>query len=509
MADLLVPGYDVVELLGFGSGGEVWLAREQATGEPVALKRLHAGADLAARDRLRREAAVLAGIDHPHVLRLRSVLGAGDSLVLVLDLATGGSLARLLATRGRLSPGEVVTIAVPLAQALAAVHAQGVVHGDVTPGNVLFTADGRPVLSDLGVARLLGAPHPDVSGTTGFLDPAVVGGGETGAAGDVHGLAATCLAALAGHPPYDEDGVRVPATDEGDVLTRVLESALARDPADRPRADQLAAAVFDAAVARPVQMGPGHDDVEPGTPAGAQQLTHRVVRVSGAPVDVGPPVPGTRSRRGSHRADVASTLDVPRLSALPWRTVLVCALAGTCVAMAALSGLVWAGGGPDRSRAQAVAPRPSSVASARPASVPGAALPAPPDRAQGTGHWATTLSGLDAARSGAFATADPARLEAVYAPGAPALRRDRAVLQRLAAAGLRARGLRLRAVEVAVLATAARRVRLHVRDAMPAYQLVDTRGRVVESRPGRALLGWSVTLARVGRRWLVYDVERG
>ena len=107
MADLLVPGYDVVELLGFGSGGEVWLAREQATGSPVALKRLHADADLSARDRLRREAAVLAGIDHPHVVRLRSVVGAGSSLVLVLDLATGGSLARLLATRGRLTAGAV------------------------------------------------------------------------------------------------------------------------------------------------------------------------------------------------------------------------------------------------------------------------------------------------------------------------------------------------------------------------------------------------------------------
>ncbi len=111
-----VPGFDAVELLGYGSQGEVWLAREHATGEPVALKRLLAGADLAARDRLRREAAVLAGVDHPHVLRLRSVVGAGPDLVLVLDLATGGSLARLLATRGRLSPGEVVTVAVPLAR---------------------------------------------------------------------------------------------------------------------------------------------------------------------------------------------------------------------------------------------------------------------------------------------------------------------------------------------------------------------------------------------------------
>ena len=183
-----VPGFDAVELLGFGASGEVWLA---------------AGAGLEGRDRLRREAAVLAGVDHPHVARLLAVHGDGDDVVLVLDLAAGGSLARLLATRGRLSPGEVVTVGVPLAEALAAVHAQGLLHGDVTPGNVLFTADGRPVLSDLGVSRLLGvaaeAQQP-VHGTSGYLAPEVVAGGAPGPAADVHGLAATCLAS---------EGVRV------------------------------------------------------------------------------------------------------------------------------------------------------------------------------------------------------------------------------------------------------------------------------------------------------------
>ena len=257
MTEGQLSGFDTVELLGYGSGGEVWLARERATGLPVALKRLRAGADLAARDRLRREAAVLAGVDHPHVVRLRAVHGDGDSLVLVLDLAAGGSLARLLATRRMLPAAEVVTIAVPLAQALASVHAQGLVHGDVTPANVLFAADGRPMLSDLGISRLLGSPAAEVGGTGGYLDPAVVAGAAPGPASDVHGLAATCWAALTGLSPYDGHGRRVPVPTGVDrTLLDVLEPALAPDPADRPPAEQLAVAVFDAVPAEPVRLGP-------------------------------------------------------------------------------------------------------------------------------------------------------------------------------------------------------------------------------------------------------------
>lgn len=495
MAELLVPGYDVVELLGFGSGGEVWLAREQATGSPVALKRLHADADLAARDRLRREAAVLAGIDHPHVLRLRSVVGAGESLVLVLDLATGGSLARLLATRGRLSPGEVVTIAVPLAQALAAIHAQGLVHGDVTPANVLFTADGRPVLSDLGVSRLLGAPHNDVGGTPGFLDPAVLAGGQAGPAADVHGLAATCLAALAGYPAYDESGCRAPLPGESTLLTAALESALAPDPAARPGAAELAAAVFEVAAAEPVRLGPGSSDRVAWTKADVPQVTHRVARVPAGPVEPSPA--GRRSplrARGAHRAGAERAAAAVRRRVRTWRRGLVVLLG--VIALATVVGGVFS---PERST---VPSDPSAPATER----TGRTVAPTPD------SWAMRLAALDVARSRAFATADKTRLIEVYAPGAPALRRDLPVLDRLAGAGLRARGLRLTPVEVAVEveagAASPRQVRLRVEDVMPAYQLVDRSGSVVESRPGRGRVRWTVTLERDGDRWLVYDVER-
>ncbi|TAL15904.1 MAG: serine/threonine protein kinase, partial [Frankiales bacterium] len=185
-----LPGFDVQCLLGFGATGEVWRAVELATGETVALKRLREGADA---DALRREAALLAGLDTPYVVRLRAVVGS----VLVLDHAAGGSLAALLARRGALDPGEVVTIAAPLAQALAAAHARGLVHGDLTPANVLFTADGMPLLSDLGLARLAGQRLATVDGTAEYVDPAVAAGGEPDAAADVWALAAVCHHLLA------------------------------------------------------------------------------------------------------------------------------------------------------------------------------------------------------------------------------------------------------------------------------------------------------------------------
>jgi hypothetical protein len=504
MSDLQVPGYDAVELLGYGSGGEVWLARDRATGTPVALKRLRPGADLGARDRLRREAAVLAGVDHPHVVRLRTVVGDGDGLVLVLDLASGGSLARLLATRRRLQPGEVVTLAVPLAEALAAVHLQGLVHGDVTPANVLFDADGRPLLSDLGVARLLGAGPGAPHGTRGFLDPAALAGATPGPASDVHGLAATCLAALTGTAPYDERGGRVPVpegTHPG--LVAVLERALAPDPWDRPAADELAVAVYDAAPPEPVHLdrtgGAATVDVL-DTPQGAAAATHQVHPVprsaDGEAVETAVP------RRQRAWAAGRRLVGAARTRA---RGALGVVVVSGAVGVAAVTGIAWAGAGGTQHPAGLAGAAPTPAAS--PSAEPPPAPDAPPGPA--AGHWAETLAVLDRVRSRAFAAGDPSGLRAVYAPGSPAMARDTRVLRRLTDAGLRAEGLRLTTTTVQPVGRSAGRVRLAVTDLMQAYRLVDAGGTVVERRVGRGPRSWTVELAADGQGWRVYDVVRG
>lgn len=204
-----IPGYVAEELIGFGASGEVWRGRSVDSGDAVALKRLRepaAGGGLrepaaGGAARLRREAALLAALDHPHLLGVRAVVEADGTAVLVLDYAAGGSLAMLLRARGRLSPGEVVTVLAPVAAAVAHAHGEGLVHGDVTPANVLFRADGRPLLADLGVARLVGERH-DPQSTPEYVDPAVAAGAAPGPASDVFMLAAVALHALTGAPPW-------------------------------------------------------------------------------------------------------------------------------------------------------------------------------------------------------------------------------------------------------------------------------------------------------------------
>src|SRR4029079_15436703 len=99
---------------------------------------------------------LLTALDHPHLVRLHALIPTPDAAVLVLDLADGGSLAAMLARRSRLAVGEAVTALAPIGAALAYAHQCGVLHGDVTPGNVLFTSIGLPMLGDLGVARIVG-----------------------------------------------------------------------------------------------------------------------------------------------------------------------------------------------------------------------------------------------------------------------------------------------------------------------------------------------------------------
>jgi Protein kinase domain len=231
-----VPGYRVDRLLGVGSQAEVWLGQHLATGERVALKRVAAGSAVAAAAG-RAEAALLAALDHPNLIALRACLPLDTGLVLVLELAEAGTLAALLARRRRLTPPEVVAAISPIAAALAHAHDAGLLHGDVSAANILFSRAGRPKLADLGVARLLaaiagsqaanrrpGAGQPPVGaapadilealGTPAYLDPTIAAGGAAGLASDVFSLGAVALHALTGAGPWQPPGEPAPSAEQ-------------------------------------------------------------------------------------------------------------------------------------------------------------------------------------------------------------------------------------------------------------------------------------------------------
>jgi hypothetical protein len=468
-----LPGYDVQALLGFGATGEVWRARELATGDTVALKRLRAGADPAALTALRREAALLGTLATPYVVRLRAVLGEDADTVLVLDLAAGGSLAALLGSRGRLDPGEVVTVAAPLAQALAAAHASGLVHGDVSPSNVLFTADGMPLLSDLGLARPVADPVGAVEGTAEYVDPAVAAGGRPDAASDVWALAAVCHHMLSGTPPHDgtsaEDvlqaarqGARAPlgllAPTAPRALVAAVEQALRTDPAERPDAAAFAVALGRAHAAAPVRLS----GAAPAAPGPDVRPTH-AVHPGPAPVEA-----------------------VPRARRLPPRRVLLAGAAVLAVGVAAAAG--WLSG------------------RAAPAGTAQLATAGSSSPTESTPRWAAVLDRLDAARAAVLATADAAGLSEVYAEGSPALAADRAAVGRLVAAGQTARGVRHAVRRVTQTAYDGRTARLRVVDVLAAYDVLDGSGRSVQHSPPRGEASYVVTLVRTPAGWRLQQV---
>jgi hypothetical protein len=209
--------YVLDAVLGHGASGTVW--RAHPADQPrrtVAVKRLRAGGSPEDLARLRAEADVLAELDNLHIVRILDVVDDEHGPSIVMQFAAGGSLADLLAERGRLTPGEVVAVAAPVAEALASAHARGLVHGDVKPGNILFTSDGQPLLADFGMAEYL-APGSPASPTA-----------------DVQALGVVCHRALTGEAEV------LTTSAVARLLGDVVERALHSDPAQPFGARDLA-----------------------------------------------------------------------------------------------------------------------------------------------------------------------------------------------------------------------------------------------------------------------------
>lgn len=486
----LTVGEYVAEIpIGRGGNGEVWRGRDVTTGDAVAIKSLR-GKGQPLVERLRREAAVLASVAGPHVVGLRDLVVDDDRAFMVMDLAEGGSVAEILEVRERIPAAEVVTILAPIASALAAAHARDLVHGDITPGNILFTTDGRPLLADFGVVQALGATEP-VAGTAGYLDPAVANGERPTPASDVFGLAAVGFAALTGESVWGSGtadqmegramlGIRAGldelAPDVPPALAEAIESGLALDPYDRPDARSFGSSVLHSCAAAPVG-------------------------IVGVPLIVDTPVTDVIRPRGIDR-DFVDQLEAEAMQKRPrgpWRKALVYALVGWMT--------IFCGFGIRLLLARAHAPSLHVLGAGsahetpdRSPTVRAVADTSPPD-------WRAVVSRLDADRAAAFAAADPDRLDAVYLPGSTAYDADLATISSLQSRGLHARGFTATVEDVAAEQRSATTAQLRVVDRLSGYDLVDLTGHVVghgDPRPPRTFTMW---LRRGASGWRVARVS--
>jgi len=213
--------YRLTEKLGVGANGTIWEAERIADGQQVAIKLLRAAVahDTIAADRLRREAAALGLAWHPNVVEIYDDghLPDGTSY-LVMERLYGESLATRLKRKSVLSAAETLPIALEMCDALAAVHAAGIVHRDVKPSNIYLATDpsepgasngGRhehAKILDFGVARVEWAEtrltNADVPlGTPGYMPPEQIEGLEVDARSDVYALGAAMYECLSGSPP--------------------------------------------------------------------------------------------------------------------------------------------------------------------------------------------------------------------------------------------------------------------------------------------------------------------
>jgi len=205
----LAGRYSLERELGRGGMGIVYLAREVRLDRPVAIKLLPP--DLAAheplRDRFLREARTAAKLVHPHIVPIHAVDNVARFVFYVMAYVRGETLAHRIASRGALPPAEATRILREVAWALAHAHAQGVVHRDVKPENILLEGgSGRALVTDFGIARQVEASGPtgvgEALGTPDFMSPEQASGERVDIRSDVYSLGVVAFYALSGRLPF-------------------------------------------------------------------------------------------------------------------------------------------------------------------------------------------------------------------------------------------------------------------------------------------------------------------
>jgi serine/threonine protein kinase len=256
---LIAGRYRLGTVVGRGGMGVVWQAQDERLRRDVAVKALAWPAGLAAeaqRAACRRaitEARAAAGLSHRNVVRVFDITEVDGCPWIVMELLPPWTLQDLIEQRGPLGPAPAAEVGLGVLAALGAAHAQGIVHRDVKPANVVLAQD-RVVLTDFGIARVSGPSALTAAdlliGSPSYIAPERAGGGQSGPPEDLWALGSLLYAAVEGHAPFDRDGDAMasldaalteepqPAAHAGPLLWPVISGLLRKDPAWRLGARQ-------------------------------------------------------------------------------------------------------------------------------------------------------------------------------------------------------------------------------------------------------------------------------
>ena len=230
-------GYTIRGCIGEGAHGTVWRATQPGIGREVAVKALkpmYANKDEFVR-RFEIEAQMVSSLEHPNIVSLFDFWREPEGAYLVMPYLRGGTIGDVIPASG-MEVGDFIDILSPLADALDLAHRRGIIHGDITPSNVLLDEDGNPYLADFGVAALTGDQTLVGSSSPGYVAPEITVGSHPTPATDVFGLGCLSFHALTGQPPEGGNGDRISdfRADLPPAVAHTISAAMDPDPVRRP-----------------------------------------------------------------------------------------------------------------------------------------------------------------------------------------------------------------------------------------------------------------------------------
>ncbi|GAB3819020.1 protein kinase domain-containing protein [Kribbella italica] len=474
-----IAGYSLRRKLGSGSAGTVWLVRDLASGRHAVLKRIPTPT-ITNPTVFERDLTTLLALNHPHIARLIEVRQSESDWLLFGQHIPAGNLTALLGRRGDLSLGELVTLISPLAEALSLLHHKGLHHGRLTPANILFDADGRPVITDTALRS---------------QDP------TTTQADDVRALSALTQLAAGTTTPF-------PAT----LFTHTTVPTLARKVLDLSPPTPLNLAFPDHSAADELPPTPNPLLTPRPAPAPTPISTPSVIPTAH------PRRPNSRRkpRRDSTRRDSTrrarrdnttrlnqilanTTHRAPRSRRTAYGVLAAAALAALVVTALALTTLgILDTPTTNPAAAAPPSPTPTTPTSASPAPVVSPA-PSPNSKA-----WQQTLEALDQRRAHAFWTLNPAELDTVYQPGSHPWTTDRAALATYQAQKIRIANLRFHIEHLTQEPTPGPTITLRVTDRLISATALTPTGKT-QLPPGPPTTR-RITLTPTGKTWRITTI---